>query len=199
MVETDVGVGQRVVGRGREGTVAGEDLSNQMMAALKKRVDPDGLRNLIWRPQGSTRLEIQLPLSSSSNDAEAKRGALLSAREKLEDTNVRAADVLVLPSYSEGVPNVLLEAFACGTRFVASRVGGIPEVAHLGTGWLVPPGDPDALAKGIRKSLEVESTRFAADRPQMRGHTEAAQELAAVLDQARERYRRKVKSRLVLR
>lgn len=51
----------------------------------------------------------------------------------------RAADVLVLPSVSEGVPNVLLEAAACGTPFVASNVGGIPEVAEAGRGILVPP------------------------------------------------------------
>ena len=51
----------------------------------------------------------------------------------------RAADVFVLPSHSEGVPNVLLEASSCGTPWVASRVGGIPEIAHLGISRLVSP------------------------------------------------------------
>ena len=41
------------------GSVANSDLAQNVMEALKKRVDPDGVRNLIWRPQGSTRLEIQ--------------------------------------------------------------------------------------------------------------------------------------------
>lgn len=65
----------------------------------------------------------------------------------------RAADLFVLPSRSEGVPNVLLEASACGCPWVASRVGGIPEIAHLGRSRLVPPEDPAELAAGIRDSL----------------------------------------------
>ena len=53
---------------------------------------------------------------------------------------MQAADVLCLPSVNEGVPNVILEAFACGLPVVASRVGGIPEV-HPGEtcGRLVEP------------------------------------------------------------
>ena len=66
----------------------------------------------------------------------------------------RAADLFVLASRSEGVPNVLLEATACGTPFVASAVGGIPEIADLGASRLVPPEDPDALAAAIVAALE---------------------------------------------
>lgn len=65
----------------------------------------------------------------------------------------RAADVFVLPSHSEGVPNVLLEASACGTPWVASRVGGIPEIAHLGVSRLVTPNSPAELAAAIRDAL----------------------------------------------
>ncbi|HEU4669275.1 MAG TPA: glycosyltransferase [Dyella sp.] len=65
----------------------------------------------------------------------------------------RAADLLCLPSHNEGVPNVVLEAMACGTPVVASRVGGIPEVVPEAAGVLVPPHDLDALARALLEAL----------------------------------------------
>ncbi|HEY6331600.1 MAG TPA: glycosyltransferase family 4 protein [Blastocatellia bacterium] len=64
------------------------------------------------------------------------------------------ADVLALPSRSEGSPNVVLEAMAAGVPVVATRVGGVPEIINSGTnGILVPEGDPGALASAIGKVL----------------------------------------------
>ena len=71
----------------------------------------------------------------------------------------RAADLTVLPSVSEGVPNVLLESIACGTPFVASRVGGIPEIASPGIDRLVAPGDPLELADAIEQHLSQATRR----------------------------------------
>ncbi len=73
--------------------------------------------------------------------------------------HLRAADVLCLPSDNEGVPNVILEAFACGCPVVASRVGGIPEV-HTGDflGRLVPPRDHAALAAALGEVLRTPPT-----------------------------------------
>lgn len=76
----------------------------------------------------------------------------------------RAASLVVLPSLSEGVPNVLLEAIACGTPFVASNVGGIPEIADPLIHSLVPPGEPTLFANAIqdrlRSSAPLASRRF---------------------------------------
>ncbi|MEM8873312.1 MAG: protein translocase subunit SecD [Planctomycetota bacterium] len=75
----------------------GADTSNlvdQVMAALKKRVDPDGTRNLIWRPQGNRRLEIQMPLTDEANRAAEVRQQYAQAQTALENTNVRTSTVL---------------------------------------------------------------------------------------------------------
>jgi len=77
-----------------EGQIAQADLAERVMEALKKRVDPDGVRNLIWRPQGATRLEIQMPHSKQSGKAGELRKAFAEAERKLESTNVRPAAVL---------------------------------------------------------------------------------------------------------
>jgi glycosyltransferase involved in cell wall biosynthesis len=64
-----------------------------------------------------------------------------------------AADVVCLPSHSEGCPNVVIEALACGRPVVASRVGGIPELVNSNCGILTPPGDPEALAAALHEAL----------------------------------------------
>jgi glycosyltransferase involved in cell wall biosynthesis len=68
------------------------------------------------------------------------------------------ADLMVLPSHSEGSPNVLLEAMAAGLPIVATRVGGVPEiVCHGQTAILVEPRKPRALAHGISLLLSDRS------------------------------------------
>src|SRR5262249_440340 len=64
------------------------------------------------------------------------------------------ASVLVLPSRSEGLGRVVVEAFCRGRGVVASRVGGIPDLVEDGVdGLLVPPGDAPALADALVRVL----------------------------------------------
>ncbi len=65
-----------------------------------------------------------------------------------------AADAFVLSSHREGLPNVLLEAFACGLPVVATAVGGVPRViADEHNGLLVPPGDVNGLTVTLSRLL----------------------------------------------
>jgi glycosyltransferase involved in cell wall biosynthesis len=67
---------------------------------------------------------------------------------------------MVLNSTYEGLPHVVLEAFAAGTPVLATRVGGTPEaVAHGVSGWLIPSGDEAELGRAIRLLLEDSALR----------------------------------------
>jgi len=68
---------------------------------------------------------------------------------------IRTSTLLVLPSYREGVPNVLLEAFASGIPVVSTIVGGIPEVVNDNVGLLVEPKNADELEKAIHTALNT--------------------------------------------
>jgi teichuronic acid biosynthesis glycosyltransferase TuaC len=65
-----------------------------------------------------------------------------------------AADLLCLPSYSEGSPSVILEALSSGRPVVASAVGGIPDLIDDRCGILVPPRSPDRLAWALDEALD---------------------------------------------
>jgi L-malate glycosyltransferase len=68
---------------------------------------------------------------------------------------LRDVDLVVHPSLTEGLSNVILEAMAAGSPVVASRVGGNPELVQDGrTGFLVPPQNAEAIADAICRLLD---------------------------------------------
>lgn len=96
--------------------------------------------------------------------------------------------LFVLPSRSEGLGLVLVEAMAAGRPVVATRVGGVPEVVADGeTGLLVPPEDSGALAAAVRRLLENPDL---ADRMGAagRGRAEALFSARRMAEQTRELY-----------
>ena len=68
---------------------------------------------------------------------------------------IGASTLVALPSHNEGVPNVLLEAMACGKPVVATKVGGIPEVVKPQAGILVELNDQRALTAALGIALET--------------------------------------------
>ncbi len=96
----------------------------------------------------------------------------------------RAADLTVLCSDSEGLPNVLRESLACGTPFVSSDVGSVREILYGDASRLVPRRDPLALADAIESMLTPEA-RQAAAAYVPRSWQETAWETARLLDALR--------------
>ena len=95
-------------------------------------------------------------------DALERESERLGVRERVEfgfhddvPALLETLDVVALPSWTEGLPIVLLEAMAHARPVVATTVGGTPELVADGeTGFLVPPRDPEALTAALRRVLD---------------------------------------------
>jgi colanic acid/amylovoran biosynthesis glycosyltransferase len=94
-----------------------------------------------------------------------------------DETGVRAAlaaaHALILPSFAEGLPVVVMEAMAAGRPIIATAIAGLPELVTPDVGWLVPAGDATALAGAIRSLAALPPGTLAA-----MGHAARARVLA---------------------
>jgi glycosyltransferase involved in cell wall biosynthesis len=103
---------------------------------------------------------------------------------------VESADVLVLPSYREGVPRSLIEGMAAGRPAVATDVRGCRELVTDGqTGWLVKPGDPAGLAEGLNRAAAAPPTEFAQRSSAARALADARYRETAVFQRLLDTYR----------
>ena len=93
---------------------------------------------------------------------------------------MRAADLFCLPSYSEGCPNVVVEALGCGCPVVATAVGGIPELVDERCGMLVPPRDAGKLSEALEAALARSWDRPGIAAMLQRGWEVVAEEVFAV-------------------
>lgn len=85
-------------------------------------------------------------------------GWISSERVKQE---LLAARAMVLASFAEGLPVVIMEAMALERPVVSTSIAGIPELVRHGIdGWLVPAGDVDALVNAIRELLQTPPDRL---------------------------------------
>lgn len=79
---------------------------------------------------------------------------LIKEEHKVKEL-LAAADVLVCPSYSEGMPTVILEAMACGLAVIATDVGAVNELVSSETGWLIPHGNEEALREALVEAINI--------------------------------------------
>ena len=102
-----------------------------------------------------------------------------------------AANVLALPSYAEGCPNVVIEALSCGRPVIATNVGGIPELVNEKSAILVAPRDSRTLADAIDTAMERNWDERSISEQFHRGWDEAAVEMLSICELAVQQRREK--------
>ena len=91
---------------------------------------------------------------------------------------IRSSRALLLPSFAEGLPVVIMEAFALGRPVVSTYIAGIPELLDRDCGWIVPAGSVEALAGAMREALHASPSRLAALGAEGRRRAEAGHDVA---------------------
>jgi glycosyltransferase involved in cell wall biosynthesis len=125
----------------------------QAMGLLEASVDAP---HLVVVGDGERREELQRLAHDLRLDT---RIHFLGWREDLEAI-LGELDVVICCSRNEGTPLALIEAMAVGVPVLSTDVGGVGDVvSHRETGWLVPPGDPSALAQAIRDLMAAPALR----------------------------------------
>jgi SecD/SecF fusion protein len=106
------------------------DLSARVMDRLKQRVDPQGVRNLVWRPVGNTRLEIQMPLPPK--EATELRAAFQSSMDLLKSSNVSVFELERALALNGDKRQGQLETLV---RSVSARQAILPELVRAYDAW----------------------------------------------------------------
>jgi glycosyltransferase involved in cell wall biosynthesis len=146
-----------------------------MLADVLERLDGSDWRLLICG-EGPLAGELRARLRELGVEDRAELLGYVPIHDGLLD-RYRAANAFLHVSWTEGMPQVLLEAFASGTPVVATAVGGVSEVAG-DAALLVPPGDPDAAARALERLAadpELRRRLVAAGIERLRGRTLEAQ------------------------
>ena len=102
---------------------------------------------------------------------------------------IQSARVFALPSFAEGLPIVLMESLALGRPVVTTRITGIPELIDASCGWVVEPGDVDALRTALRTALETDVATLASMARQGRTRVEIRHDQARNAEGLRDLFR----------
>ena len=151
-----------------------------------KKDYPTMLDAMARQPGGVLLIAGEGPLDAELRALAARLGArarFLGPREDIPAL-MNACDGLLLSSIVEGLPMVLLEAAASGLPAVAAGVGGVREAVLDGrTGYVVPPGDPAALAAAMARQASLDAETRARMSAAAREHASVRFDIATVAEQ----------------
>jgi colanic acid/amylovoran biosynthesis glycosyltransferase len=146
----------RLVSVGRLCEQKGQILLVQAAARLRDRgVDFE----LVIVGDGPLRGQLEQLIERSNLHGQVRiTGFLCNSAVRQEMTAARA---LVLPSFAEGLPVVIMEALALGRPVISTYIAGIPELVEPGiSGWLVPAGDVEPLVEAMAEAVTIDSAEL---------------------------------------
>ena len=125
-----------------------------LIEAAQRLMQPEQTFELVLAGDGELRADIEALIARYKLQTKVRITGWISGERVREE--ILAARALVLPSFAEGLPVVLMEAMALRRPVISTYVAGIPELVTPGEhGWLVPAGDVPALVKAMRACLEA--------------------------------------------
>ena len=123
-----------------------------LVEAVRRLRDADIHCEVVMAGDGPMRPQVEMAIQRTGLERQITiTGWVPSERVRAE---IIAARALILPSFSENMPVVIMEALALGRPVISTYIAGIPELVQTGiTGWLVPSSDDAALANAMREAL----------------------------------------------
>ncbi|MDJ0975201.1 MAG: glycosyltransferase [Planctomycetota bacterium] len=182
----------------RDDLRAAWDVTDHTVLLALGRLSPEKGQDVLLEALARMPAEATRPLTLVLVGDGATRGALEAQAERLGLTGrvrflgwrddphacLGAADAVVLPSRTEGLPLALLEAMAAERPVVATRVGGVPDALADGeAGWLATPDDAGSLADALTAMLadaDARAAKIAAGRARVTAHYSAARQARAL-------------------
>lgn len=132
-----------------------EEKGQLLLLEAARRLEAQGIDfELVLAGDGELRGDIEALVARHGLQARVRITGWIDSAQVREE--ILAARAMVLPSFAEGLPVVLMEAMALRRPVISTYVAGIPELVHPGEhGWLVPAGDVEALVEAMRACLEA--------------------------------------------
>jgi len=123
-----------------------------LLEAISKVLSSENEAKFLIGGDGKLRGEVEEFSNKENLSAKVKFAGWIPHHELPEYLN--ELKLLVLPSYTEGLPNIMLEAMACGTPVLATPVGGVPDVINDGeTGFIMEDNSPESIAENVIRAL----------------------------------------------
>lgn len=130
-----------------------------LIDAFSKLIEDGNMAHLVFVGDGELREVIETRIKDRNLEQHVTITGYVS--EAAVRTHISASRAMVLPSFAEGLPMVIMEAFAVGRPVISTYIAGIPElVIPKKNGWLVPAGNIEALIDSLREVLKTEPVRL---------------------------------------